>query len=227
MSKLPGIPTGHEIPAWCLKNPKPNLQSVLDFLAAPLRMLLLPDHVCERLHITSLRGERFAAALPHIRGGLLDVGAGDNALMHSYRMNTTDPAAQRSAGVDVYDWGADCLMVERSDRLPFSDASFDTVTFIACLNHISERVGALAEAHRVLRPGGCVVITMIGPILGKVGHALWWYSEDKHRVVDKKEEMGMSSVSVAALLNEAGFSNLLIDSFAYGLNHLFVAEKAG
>ena len=73
------------------------------------------------------------------------------------------------------------LIVQDSRQLPFADRSFDTVTFVACLNHIPYRDEALAEAVRVLRPGGRVVATMIGRWLGLVGHKIWWYSEEKHR----------------------------------------------
>lgn len=224
-NKHHGMPLEHSVPAWCIKRPKPLWQSILDLLAAPLRMVLLPDSVCERMHVTSLRGERFSAVLPQLRGRLLDVGAGDNALVRLYRNWCNDPVAHDSVGVDVFNWGSDCVVVERSDSLPFADGSFETVSFIACLNHIPERAGALAEAFRVLRPGGRVVLTMIGPVIGKVGHALWWYSEDKHRDVDEDEEMGMSKVAIVTLLRNAGFVNLRIESFVYGLNHLFLAEK--
>jgi SAM-dependent methyltransferase len=225
MSKQEGISLRCDIPAWALKRPKSILQSLLDFLAAPLRMVLLPDHVCESMHITSLRSERFAVVLPQLRGRLLDVGAGDNTLVSLYKLQNHNPEAQKSIGVEVFDWGGGCVIVEQSDVLPFPNDSFDTVTFIACLNHIPERVGALAEALRVLRPGGRVVITMIGPVIGKIGHALWWYSEDKHRDVDEEEEMGMSNSAIMVLLKDAGFVNLHADAFVYGLNHLFVAEK--
>ena len=73
------------IPDWCLRRPKPFHQAVCDFLAAPVRMALLPDAANERLHLTSLRAERFAAVLPHLQGRVLDVGAGDNALIKLYR----------------------------------------------------------------------------------------------------------------------------------------------
>lgn len=225
MSKLRDIPVGQTIPDWALKRPKSFLQATLDLLAAPFRMILLPDHVCERLHVTSLRGERFAAVLPRITGRLLDIGAGDNSLVRLYKAKSAEPAASDSVGTDIFDWGEDCVILERSDNLPFPDNSFDTVSFVACLNHIPERAEALREALRILRPGGSVLITMIGPFIGKVGHALWWYSEDKHRDVDEDEEMGMSNSSITTVLKQSGFVNIRTDTFVYGLNNLFVADK--
>ncbi len=214
-------------PAWSLARPKAWLQHAIDLGMAPLRMIVLPDRVCERLHVTSLRAERLAAVLPELRGRTLDIGAGDNTLIRLYREYASaacESAAADSVGVDVVDWGGGCMIVERSDRLPFADASFDTVCYIACLNHIPERAEALVEARRVLRPGGRVIVTMIGRTIGRVGHALWWYSEDKHREVDEHEEMGLDDDELIALFERAGFRLARLRRFVYRLNRLYVFE---
>ena len=211
-------------PEWALAPRKSLLQSTWDFVGAPVRMALLPDSPCERLHLTSLRAERYAAVLPELRGRVLDVGAGDNALLRLYA-RTNAEAAAHSVGVDVIDWGGNTLKIESSDKLPFEDASFDTVCFVACLNHIPERVGALKEAHRVLKPGGRVVATMIGKLIGDVGHAIWWYSEDKHRHVEEEEAMGLDDHEVKDMLRQAQFEDCSTKSFVYGLNRLYAARR--
>jgi SAM-dependent methyltransferase len=43
-----------------------------------------------------------------------------------------------------------------AERLPFADESFDLVFGHAVLHHIPDLSGALAEFHRVLRPGGAI-----------------------------------------------------------------------
>lgn len=45
-------------------------------------------------------------------------------------------------------------------RLPFEDASFDVITALDVLEHIEHDDAALAEMHRVLRPGGLMVATV-------------------------------------------------------------------
>lgn len=216
-------------PSWALARPKPLLQSVHDFLGAPLRMAVLPDHVSERLHLTSLRAERLAAVLSELEGRCLDVGAGDNMLVRLYRERSRGTLAQNGAqaslGLDVFDWHAGCTIVESCRILPFADGSFDTVSFVACLNHIPERQEALREAYRVLRPGGKLVATMIGRLIGIVGHAIWWYSEDKHRDLQPGEVMGLDPAEVERMIVAAGFTQPLRRGFLYQLNTMFVARR--
>lgn len=187
-------------PVWALKRPRPLGRAVWDFIGAPLRMVLFPDEASKRFGLTSLRAERMAAVLPELRGRVLDVGAG------------------------AIRWGGGCTIIPSSDKLPFADASFNTVTFIACINHIPERQSALRDAHRGLKPGGGVVLTMIGRMLGDVGHKLWWYSDDKHRKVAEGEVMRMDRAAVVELLHETGFGDIRIEGFVYGLNSLYVAR---
>ncbi len=217
-------------PDWALRLPKSNFQWSYDLVMAPLRMLLLPDRFAERLHLTSLRAERFAVVLRQMQGRCLDVGAGDNTLLRLYakmanQIGVAPELAATSVGLDVFDWGSDCQIVETTASLPFADASFDSVSFVACLNHIPERALALQEARRVLRPGGRVIVTMIGRLIGTIGHAIWWYSEDKHREVNEHEEMGLSNKEMLVLLRQADFKPPQVKKFLYGLNHLYVAER--
>jgi SAM-dependent methyltransferase len=119
-----------------------------------------------------------------------------------------------------------CLVVPSVSRLPFPDESFDTVSFIACLNHIPDRAGALAEARRVLTPGGRVVLTMIGRLIGAIGHRLWWYGEHHHRAVAEGETDGLDPDEMLGFLSAANFQNIRHRRFVYGLNSLYVAEKS-
>ncbi len=217
----PGM-SGTLPPDWALARPKAPWRVVTDFLSAPLRMVALPDQTCEGLGLTSLRAERFAAVLPVLRGRCLDIGAGDNVLLRLYEQ-ANGPTA--SVGIDVVDWGGGCVVLPSAAHLPFADASFDTVSFVACLNHIPERAVALAEARRVLRPGGRVVLTMIGRALGNLGHRLWWYSEDKHREEAEGETGGLDPAEMVALLTAAGFAEMENRGFVYGLNRLYIARR--
>ena len=195
-----------------------------------MRMAMLPDAVSERMGLTSLRAERMAVVLPELKGRVLDVGAGDNLLVRLYRRyrdvlgaHATD--VDLSVGVDTHDWGGGCTIVPHSRSLPFDDSSFDTVCFVACLNHIPERAEALAEARRLLRPGGRVVATMIGRMVGAVGHKLWWYGEDRYREMHPEERWGLRRGEMVTLLENAGLRVVKTSGFAYGLNTLYVAAR--
>lgn len=197
--------------------PKPKgLRQVLwDFLGIPFRLVLFDQSWLPTFGWSTMEDDRMRTVLPQIKGRLLDVGSGPNRLVNTYG---------DGVGVDVVDWGGGTVMVPDTADLPFEDASFDTVTFIACLNHIPYRARVLAEARRLLRPGGRVLITMINPILGGVGHAVWWYSEDKHRDVDEGEVGGMWTKDVVRLCGEAGLTLARHKRFVYGMNHLYVFE---
>jgi SAM-dependent methyltransferase len=213
-----------------LRRPKSWPRRAYDLVGAPARMALLPDELSERLGLTSLRAERMAMVLPELRGRVLDVGAGDNLLIrlyrrHAERLGAIAFDAERSVGVDTHDWGGECLLVPDSGSLPFDDRSFDTVCFVACLNHIPERVAALREARRVLRPGGRLVATMIGRVVGAVGHMIWWYGEDRHREMHPGERWGLTRAEMLALFEGAGLQITKTVNFVYGLNTLYVAVR--
>lgn len=65
----------------------------------------------------------------------------------------------RAAGV------AERVSFEHGDamELPYPDASFDAAMAVDCICHMHDRGRALAEAHRVLRPGGRLLVTEFTP----------------------------------------------------------------
>ena len=193
---------------------KSLMQNIWDFIGIPFRFLLFDQSWLSRFKWTTLEEERISAVLPYIQGRLLDIGAGPNTLVKRYG---------NGIGVDVVDWGGGVWVVENTARLPLRSNSFDTITFIACLNHIPNRNEVLREARRLVKQNGKVIITMIDPVLGSIGHALWWYSEDKKRGGMQEGELGgMWKKQVIEIVNEEGFSLNFHKTFLYGLNHLFL-----
>ena len=53
--------------------------------------------------------------------------------------------------------GLDTVQAD-AQRLPFGDESFDAAMMISMLHHVEDRPAALAEARRILRPGGRLVL---------------------------------------------------------------------
>jgi SAM-dependent methyltransferase len=193
---------------------KNALQEVWDFVGIPFRMVLFDQAWLPRFGWTTLEEERLNAVLPLLHGRVLDVGAGTNTLIRRYG---------NGVGVDVHDWGNQVIVVEDTSKLPFEDASFETITFIACLNHIPYRDAALCEARRLIKPDGRLIITMINPLFGDFGHAVWWYSEDKKRGGMKDGELGgMWTSHITSLCDNAGFKLDLHQRFLYAMNNLYI-----
>lgn len=80
-------------------------------------------------------------------GGLLDLGCGPRD-----QAPVAECCGYRYVGVDLFHEAAD-LRVD-AHALPFVDGSFDVVLSYAVLEHLHNPFVALAEVHRVLRPGG-------------------------------------------------------------------------
>ncbi|MFH1537901.1 MAG: class I SAM-dependent methyltransferase [bacterium] len=197
---------------------KSLFQTIWDFVGIPFRLVLFDQEWLPRFGWTTLEEERLNAVLPHVRGRLLDIGAGPNNLVNRYG---------DGVGVDVHDWGGGVIVVEDSSKLPFEDRSFDTITLIASLNHIPNRREVLQEARRLIKPDGRLILTMIGPSLGNIGHMIWWYDESRQRGGMKHGEVGgYRKRDIVELCKSEGFRLMSHTRFVYGMNNLYLFEVA-
>jgi len=64
------------------------------------------------------------------------------------------------------------LVQARGEGLPFADARFDALSMGYALRHVSDLFAAFREYHRVLRPGGRVLILEISRPASRLGLAL-------------------------------------------------------
>jgi demethylmenaquinone methyltransferase/2-methoxy-6-polyprenyl-1,4-benzoquinol methylase len=104
--------------------------------------------------------------------------------------------------------------------LPLPDASFDVVTTGYGLRNVPDLAGALAEIHRVLRPGGLLLsldfdrpanrvirgvylgyLTVVGSTLGVVFHG----DPDTYRYIPESIQRYPGAAGVCALARKAGF----------------------
>jgi ubiquinone/menaquinone biosynthesis C-methylase UbiE len=99
-------------------------------------------------------------ALAAASGRTVDVGAGTGANLDLYPRSVTelvlaepDPHMLRKLRPKAAGIGAE-VVAAPAERLPFEDASVDTVVFTLVLCTVPDPEAALAEAARVLRPGG-------------------------------------------------------------------------
>jgi SAM-dependent methyltransferase len=109
----------------------------------------------------------FEAAPPSSR--VLDVGAGDARLTHFLARRFRAVIGVESQA-DIVQLGrlmtrlqgtSPALLCGDATKLPFASGSFDVVTSFDVIEHVPLDVAGvlLAEAFRVLRPGGCLLVT--------------------------------------------------------------------
>jgi SAM-dependent methyltransferase len=199
---------------------KPSRAKVLLSRIAFPALAVMSREQTYKLGLTPIDDERVIMALKHAKGRVLDIGCGSNTFVRSHGNGT---------GVDVVGWKGCDVVVEDAASLPFEDGSYDTVSFLACLNHIPNREAAMQEALRVTKPGGQVLVTMIPPRLGAFIHWLRERNDPDHRErhIDHAHElMGMSRAHVNKIITDAGYKLPRSKVFVYGLNRIYIADKA-
>jgi SAM-dependent methyltransferase len=209
-----------------------NWQRIKDFSFFPLRAVTLFEK--NRWGLTSLLHERLEYAAQEVQGHCLDVGCGKHNLFVEQFLGG------HGRGIDVfrYDGLSEDHIVQDIAHFPFPDASFDSVTFIANLNHVPEplRDVELAETYRCLKPGGNVIVTMGNPLAELLVHQVLWlhdrvfgtdYDLDGIRGMEDDEHYYVTDREIRTRLGRAGFRDLRKRFFPtqWGLNHLFVGWK--
>ncbi len=107
---------------------------------------------------------RYSWAFEQLRsrtGRHLDLGIGDGTFLSAL----ADRTALQVVGADPHpgylaSCPADRPLVRVGEELPFADACFDSVTMLDVLEHTRDERSTLAQVHRVLRPGGLLVLTV-------------------------------------------------------------------
>jgi ubiquinone/menaquinone biosynthesis C-methylase UbiE len=208
-------------------------QKVIDFIAFPLRALTLHAGI-DKWGLTSLASERYEYVSGYVKGRCLDVGCGPH---NRFVKNFLNGAG---IGIDVYKYDGldDENIVEDISKFPFADGSFESVTFIANLNHVPKQLRdvELAEAFRVLKPGGNIIITMGRPIVEILVHQFVAISDklfrtnfdlDNERGMTEDEDYYVTPEEIYERLGKAGFQNLQRRLFwtQWGLNQLFAGWK--
>lgn len=105
----------------------------------------------------------YREAATRIRGSLLEVGCGEGR-----GIDLLLPAVNAYTAIDKIQSAIDDLqnryprgkfVAAHLPPLPFADASFDAIVTFQVIEHIEEDKFFLHELHRVLRPGGVLMLT--------------------------------------------------------------------
>lgn len=152
----------------------------------------------ERAAAAYLRG--FFALTREVASPMLDaaaVRAGDRVLdVATGHGDAAAVASGRGAQVTGVDFAGAMLTLARrrnphitfehadAQALPYDDASFDVVTMAFLLGHLGDPARALAEARRVLAPGGRIALTWWGPFARARGFGLVYDAVVRHGRTD-------------------------------------------
>lgn len=165
------------------------------------------------------------SVLPHVEGSrVLEVSFGTGYLLtqypHEYKVYGIDlnaamtHTAQRNLKRVNRPARIVCGNVE---QLPFPSSHFDCLVNTMAFSGYPDGATAMSELHRVLRPGGTLVMLDVNfPRNNRVGHViarLWQFSGDLIRDMD-------------SLFDEFGFTVSDSEIGGFGSVHLYVARKA-
>jgi SAM-dependent methyltransferase len=130
---------------------------------------LTPSLLFRLLRRFEVRRVDTAAAMLPRGGALLDVGCGDGELERQVsnrhtRIVAVDvaPAVVAEAARNTQDLdvggGITFSVIDANQRLPFADGEFDALVTLSTLQYLFDPEAFLAEAHRVIRPGGHLLV---------------------------------------------------------------------
>lgn len=150
------------------------------------------------------------------RGRLLDAPAGHGAMSawaHDAGFAVT-PVDLDPSVFEPRDRMA-CIPADLDERLPFADDTFDVVTCVEGIEHVTRQWDLVAELGRVIRPGGTLVITT--PNVGSIQSRLKYLATGVPAYFDWRyalQEWGHIAPTSLPELNlmlwKAGFTNVRV-----------------
>jgi len=171
---------------------------------------------------------RFRAAAPHIREGsaVCDVGCGAGAPF----LNYLKARIASGVGLDEYTGESprDKISIVRADitaSLPVESAQFDHVTMLAVLEHLPQPAGVLAEAYRILRPGGSLIMTWPSPAVDPILEILTRIGLVNNELGFDQHQPRIPLEKLKSMLTGIGFTRFQSGKFELGLNNWLVAHK--
>jgi demethylmenaquinone methyltransferase/2-methoxy-6-polyprenyl-1,4-benzoquinol methylase len=126
-----------------------------------------------------------------------------------------------------------------AERLPFASESFDLVSVAFGLRNMTHKDAALAEMHRVLRPGGKLLVLEFSRVAKPLEKAYDWYSfkvlprlgqwvakdGDSYRYLAESIRMHPDQDTLKAMIGAAGFERVTYYNLSLGLVALHDAVK--
>jgi len=171
---------------------------------------------------------RFRAAAPHIRDGsvVCDLGCGAGAPF----LNYVKSRIVSGVGLDEHIGQSpqDKISIVRADitaSLPMESAQFDHVTMLAVLEHLAQPASVLAEAYRILRPQGSLIMTWPSSAVDPILEVLTRLELVNNELGFEQHQPRIPLEKLQNMLRGIGFTRFETGTFELGLNNWLVAHK--
>jgi demethylmenaquinone methyltransferase/2-methoxy-6-polyprenyl-1,4-benzoquinol methylase len=126
-----------------------------------------------------------------------------------------------------------------AEKLPFEAESFDRVSVGFGLRNMTHKDAALAEMHRVLKPGGKLLVLEFSRVARPLAKAYDWYSfnilprlgrmvagdETSYRYLAESIRMHPGQEELKAMMKKSGFGHVDYHNLTAGVAALHVAIK--
>jgi ubiquinone/menaquinone biosynthesis C-methylase UbiE len=175
--------------------------------------------------LASLRRRRISKHVP--QGAVVaDLGCGPDAAT----LRSMSQRISRGYGIDLTADKAEfgnvtVLPGNLCEGVPLNDASVDCVISLAVIEHVDNPPHMLAQAFRVLKAGGLLLMTnptpRAKPVLEFLSYKLGIVSKDQ--IIDHKQYIGRREMET--MLAAAKFTNVRCRTFQFGMNLFTKAFK--
>lgn len=140
-----------------------------------------------------------------VEGKVLDIGAGDRHIVESLGN------VKEYISIDIIPRDRPTVVAD-AHHLPFRDGTFDVVIARALLEHVEDEQMVVAEASRVLRPGGLFLFS--APFLYPIHDSV-----DHHRftIYSLRSLAERHELEIMRLTSSGGYFGVLADHVHHGL----------
>jgi len=224
-----------------------RVRGVFDSVAS--RYDLMNDLMSAGLHRA---WKAYTVMVADIRPGMavLDIagGTGDLALAFAPKVGPTGTVVHTDINAAMLGEGRNRLIdaglalptvVCDAEALPFPDAHFDRVTVAFGLRNMTHKDRALAQMHRVIKPGGKLLVLEFSKVAKPLEKVYDWYSfevlprlgklvagdDASYRYLAESIRMHPDQESLKTLMQQGGFGHVDYHNLTGGVVALHVAIK--
>jgi demethylmenaquinone methyltransferase / 2-methoxy-6-polyprenyl-1,4-benzoquinol methylase len=194
----------------------------------------------------------YAVLVANVKPGqrVLDIagGTGDLALAFAPKVGSTGEVVHTDINEAMLREGRDRLLdagvslptlVCDAEHLPFPDGGFDLVTVAFGLRNMTHKDAAIAEMHRVLKPGGKLMVLEFSKVAKPLAQLYDWYSfkvlprlgqlvandSSSYRYLAESIRMHPGQGELKTLMHKGGFGHVDYHNMTGGVVALHVAIK--